>query len=291
MTIMKHITSFLAACMLLGAGANATTIVQSSGNSEASVPLGYYAPYASSGQTPIVYAVEWSQDTTYNNVDVSANLFTPGSPGTVDYTLVTAIGAGTTFAADGIVRGTVTTPTNPADVNLFQLSSLGPGTYYLVLDSPVADTSWQYNVPIQGSYTTAAGVAFLGDQWSSGSSIDSGYTAASSFSGTSLPVEFAVTGTAATPEPATFALTGIALAVGLMCLRRKRRVPALSPAAWQRASSWPYPAQTQRLDCVYFVGASHWVFRLRSKISPDSKALAFATYDPCERRRSGSVDL
>src|SRR5581483_11823681 len=175
------------------------------------------------GQTPTVYAVEWSQNTTYNNVDVSANLFTSGSPGTVDYTLVTATGPGTTFAADGITRGTVTTPTNPTNVNLFQLSSLGPGTYYLVLDSPVANTGWQYNLPIQGSYTTAPGVAFLGDQWSSGTSIDSAYTAASNFSGTSLPVEFEVTGTAATPEPTTFALTGIGLAAGLISLRSTLR--------------------------------------------------------------------
>lgn len=222
MSFTTFIGSSFAACFLLAHALGASTIVQSSGNSEASEPLGYYAPYAPFGITPIVYSVEWSQTSTYSNVDVTANLFTPGSPGTVDYTLVTAIGPGTTFAADGIVQGSVTTPINPADVDLFHLGSLGPGTYYLVLDSPVPNTSWQYNFPIQGNYTTAPGVTFLGDQWSSGTSINTAYTAGSSFAGTTLPVEFQVSGTVATPEPASFGLTGLALIGIAICLSRVR---------------------------------------------------------------------
>jgi hypothetical protein len=210
--------------LLLAGTAGASTILQSIGNSEASEPLGYYAPYAASGITPIVYAVEWSQTSTFTSVDVYANLFTPGSPGTVDYTLVTGIGSGTTFAANGIVQGSVATPTNPAEVDLFHLNSLGPGTYYLVLDSPVPNTSWQYNFPIQGNYTMAVGVTFLGDQWSSGASIDTAYTAGSSFSSTSLPVEFLVTGTMATPEPGTFGVTGLVIVgAGILLLVNSRR--------------------------------------------------------------------
>jgi hypothetical protein len=139
----------------------------------------------------------------------------------VNYTLVTAIGAGTSFATNGIIRGSVTTPTNPSDVDLFHLNSLGPGTYFLVLDSPVPNTSWQYNFPVQGNYTTAPDVAFLGDQWSSGALIDGAYTAASSFSNTSLPVEFQITGTAV-PEPATLGVSLLTMiGAGLFILKRR----------------------------------------------------------------------
>jgi hypothetical protein len=224
MSFTKYSGCSFAACLLLAQAVAASTIVQSIGNSGSSEPLGYYAPYAASGITPIVYAVEWSQTATYTGVDVFANLFTPGSPGTVDYALVKGIGSGTTFATNGIIHGSVTTPTNPTDVDLFHLGSLGPGTYFLVLDSPVPNTSWQYSFPIQGNYTTATGVTFLGDQWSSGALIDSAYTPGSSFSSAPLPVEFLVTGTVATPEPATFGLTFLATIGVVIFISRRRPV-------------------------------------------------------------------
>jgi hypothetical protein len=171
----------------------------------------------------MVYAVEWSQTATYTDVDVTANLFTPSFPGVVDYSLVTEIGTGTTFATSGIIQGSATTPTNPANVNLFDLSSLGPGTYFLVLSSPSPNTCWQYNYPFQGNYSTAPGVTFLGDDWSYGSSIDSAYAPGSSFSGATLPVEFQVTGTTAAPEPATLGMCLIALGGLAIFTSRKRR--------------------------------------------------------------------
>jgi hypothetical protein len=222
MSFIKTLRNSLFACALVANIAGATTIVQSSGNSEASVPLGNYAPYVPYGMTPIVFAVEWTDTSDYANVNVFANLFTPGSPGTVNYELVTAIGAGTSFAADGVVRGTVTTPTNPTDVSLFQLSLLKAGTYYLVLDSPVANTSWQYNFPFQSNYTTDNGVTFLGNQYSYGTSINAGYAPASSFSAIGYPVEFSVTGTVVTPEPSTFAVAGLALVTLSIAMRRLR---------------------------------------------------------------------
>ncbi len=221
MTFTRFLGVGVFAWFLIAHSASADTIIQSAGNSEASEPLGFYAPYAADGITPIVYAVEWSQTATYTNVDVTANLFTPGSSGSVNYALVTAIGPGSSFAADGIVRGSAVTPANPTDVDLFHLNSLGPGTYYLVLDSSVPDTSSQYNFPIQGNYTTASGVTFLGDDWAGGAAINSGYTPASNFDGTILPVEFAVTGRVATaPEPATAGLVALSLiTVGIVSRR------------------------------------------------------------------------
>ncbi|MGA3133101.1 MAG: hypothetical protein ABSD59_20060 [Terracidiphilus sp.] len=221
----KYLGCSFAACLLLAQAAGATTIVQSSGNSDASQPLGYFAPYVPYGLTPTVYAVEWSQTATYTGVDVTANLFTSGSPGVVDYSLVTEIGTGTTFATSGIIQGSVTTPINPADVNLFDLSSLGPGTYFLVLSSPVPDTAWQYNDPFSSaSYSTASGVTFLGDEWSNGTSTDSAYGPGSSFTRATVPVEFQVTGTIVpTPEPAPLGMCLIAIGGFAIFTSRERR--------------------------------------------------------------------
>jgi expansin (peptidoglycan-binding protein) len=198
--------------------ASASIIVQSSGNSMASVPLGYYGPYG----TATVYAVSWTQDSAYTNVDVSANLFNAGGGGTVDYTLTTAIGPSTSFALDGIISGSVTTPANPTDVDLFQLPALGAGTYYLVLDSPTAGSAWQYNFPFLPSYTTGPGVSFLGDQQAQFAAINNSYTAGSSFSPIGYPVEFEVTGSLAAPvpEPNFFGGIGLALLGVAIALRK-----------------------------------------------------------------------
>jgi expansin (peptidoglycan-binding protein) len=203
--------------------ASASIIVQSSGDSLASVPLGYYAPYG----TATVYAVSWSQSSAYTNVDVSANLFNAGGGGTVDYTLTTAIGPNTSFALDGIVSGSITTPANPTDVDLFQLPALGAGTYYLVLDSPTAGSAWQYNFPFLPSYTTGLGVSFLGDHQAQFAAINNSYTAGSSFSTIGFPVEFEVTGSpsAPVPEPNFFAGIGVALLGVAAALRKPARSP------------------------------------------------------------------
>lgn len=204
--------------------AGASTIIQSSGNSEASVPLGFYAPYG----TSTVFAVSWSQTSAYNNVAVFANLFTAGGGGTVDYTLTTAIGPSTSFAQDGIIRGSVAPPANPTDVELFTLPELAAGTYYLVLDSPTPNSAWQYNFPFQSNYTTAPGVSFLGDQQSQFGSIDSAFTAGSTFSPINISVEFSVTGTPSpVPEPSFFAAVGL-LMIGMgICQVRNGKWPAV----------------------------------------------------------------
>ncbi len=223
----KAVRTAIFICAGLAQLACAGTIVESSGDSEASVPLGYYAPYG----TATVYAVAWSQSTSYTGVEVLANLFNSGGGGTVDYALVTAIGEGTSFAQDGIIEGSVTTPANPADVELFQLPVLGPGTYYLVLSSPTEGSGWQYNYPFQSNFTTAPGVSFLGSQQAQFTDIDNTYAPASTFSGISYPVEFDVTGTAgaAAPEPDLAAGIGLAL-VGFSIVLRKARARRVNSA-------------------------------------------------------------
>ena len=212
-------------CAAMAQMAGASTIIQSSGNSGASVPLGFYAPYG----TATVYAVSWSQSSSYSNVSVFANLFNPGGGGTVDYTLTTAIGPSTSFAQDGIIRGSVTTPANPADLELFTLTSLAAGTYYLVLDSPTPNASWQWGFPFQPNYTTAPGVSFLGDRQAQFTVIDSAYTAGSGFSGIGYPVEFSVSGTQATvPEPNFLAGVGLIMIAAAIRRHRGRHASARS---------------------------------------------------------------
>ena len=215
----KALATTMVLCGGLASRAGAGVIVESSGNSEASVPLGYYAPYG----TATVYAVSWSQTSSYTNVDVFANLFNPGGGGTVDYALTTAIGPDTSFAQDGIVEGSVSTPANPTDVELFQLPELGPGQYFLMLDSPTADASWQYNFPFQLNLTSAPGVTFQGSDEAQFSNIDNAYAPGSTFSGIGFGVEFEVTGAAvSTPEPRYDAAIGVVL-LALAGLLRKPR--------------------------------------------------------------------
>jgi hypothetical protein len=219
---LKSIVRIALLCCTLLPLAGASTIIQSLGNSEASVPLGYYTPYG----TSTVFAVSWSQSSSYSNVAVFANLFNSGGGGTVDYTLATAIGPSTSFAQDGIIRGSVTTPSNPTDVQLFTLPELAAGTYSLVLDSPTQNSAWQYNYPFVSDYVTAPGVSHLGGRQAQFGAIDSAHTAGSSFTGIGYAVEFAVTGTPANaPEPNPSAGIGVVLVgLGWLMNRRSRRI-------------------------------------------------------------------
>jgi PEP-CTERM motif len=221
---MQQKNSFLARLLLCGGivaqVAGATTIIESTGNSAGAVPLGYYAPYGSAE----VAAVGWTQTSSYINVDVSASLLTPTFGGTIDYTLVKAIGSGTSFAVDGITQGSLNLPYVYGNVNLFQLPSLGPGTYYLVLDSPTPGSAWLYNYPYQATYTKDAGVSLIGNYSVLGSGIDTTYTPASSFVGENIATEFSVTATPATaPEPGTFLLLGLSLVGISIAMRRVGR--------------------------------------------------------------------
>lgn len=209
--------------------ASADTIVAANGWNQA-LPLGYYAPLAPN-YTPIVFAISWTQATAYQDVNVAAALFDstymPTPPylgGYVNYSLVNAVGPGTSFSANGITQGTVFIGDQIKDWQLFHLDSLAAGTYYLVLDS--SDTaSLMINYPPHPA-TTGTGVTLNGYYVSYAGQRDTAYTPGSSFSYTSEQPEFSITGTpeaAATPEPANLSMAGAGLLfLGSLLYRRSR---------------------------------------------------------------------
>ncbi len=206
---------------------NAAVVVSQTGNDGGFDPLGYYAPYGSNN--PGVGAVEWSQTSTFFNVTISANVWEPnGQPiGTINYTLVTSIGSGSSYATSGVAEGSVTALYDPGYVALVTLPSLGPGTYYLVLDSPSTDTGWSYGYPSGNStIATDPSASFLGEYSSRGAFVDGGYTPGSTFFDSTpyVPLEFSVESADPTgaPEPRAMLMVGLGLA-GLGWLGRRRR--------------------------------------------------------------------
>lgn len=228
---MKSITFLFGALFAIGqAAATPITIVSQTGNNTASYPLGYYAPYGSTNN-PGVGAVSWTQTDTFTNVTISANIWQVNgyTPGTTHAYLVSAIGNGTTFGTTGVAQATITSlPINPSLLPVLTVSTLGPGTYYLVIDSDAVNSSWTYGYQAPSTVTTAAGVTFGGNFGARGSSVNTSYSPGSSFfqfSSGIVPFSFSVTtdtpstDSTNTPEPATFALTALAL-LAATCVRR-----------------------------------------------------------------------
>ncbi len=120
------------------------------------------------------WSVGWSQTGTYTNVSISADVNIVGSPGDppikptdtgLSY-LTTQVGSGTTVA-NQIASGTFAGPSNWADnptpnwITLFTGLTLGPGTYYVTLDTTGYGGGWRVdttaNLPALGPGVTPAG--------------------------------------------------------------------------------------------------------------------------------------
>lgn len=224
------ITLFLP--MIPGAFADTIVAVNDTGGTLSSQPL-YYYPALAPNYTPTVLALSWTQASAFQNVAVSATLFdfdsNCGSSGCsyggyVNYTFVNAIGPGTSYAANGIARGSTFVNDSIQSWQLFTLNSLNAGTYYLVLDS-ANQASAIYQFQGTTTVTKAPGVTFNGTLWSNDGARDTGYTAASNFSGDNEPIEFSVTGdpVSTVSEPATFPILVVGLALlGLIAKQRNR---------------------------------------------------------------------
>jgi hypothetical protein len=151
-------------------------------------------------------AVSWTQTGSYSNVDILANISNTSS-GTATATayLMAQIGAGTTATNEVVAPVTASVTGNPglnAMTTIFSGLSLGPGTYFLVLDPNTTDFHWDLTIP--PAITTDSGVT-------AGPSVATNTVAAfppaSVFGSESFSFIFEVTGTAggstSTPEPST----------------------------------------------------------------------------------------
>jgi hypothetical protein len=170
----------------------------------------------------------WTQTGTYTGVSISA-LLDGGvaGPGMVTAYLTDQIGAGTSATNDITLPSTVVAPTETRGyVTLFSNLTLGPGTYYLVLDGSAFAGPAGWSGTSDPTYTLDSGVGSVNELVISGT--QAAFAPASTFTepGTSA-FFFDVTGTpgapSAVPEPSTVCSLGTGLA-GLvyLALRRSR---------------------------------------------------------------------
>jgi hypothetical protein len=179
--------------------------------------------FSTTGET-LLYA-SWTQTGPgFTGVDVLADLFdTSGSDGTGLAWLVTQVGTGTT-SSDEVV-GTAQfsidiTNTSPSMTTLFSGLTLGPGTYYLVIQNAAGTLAW-----VQDSTATpeaAGGVTVNPDEvnLNSPASFPPASTAFGTDTGKAANLLYQVTYTSAVPEPATAGLMLAALGIGALLLRK-----------------------------------------------------------------------
>ena len=123
---MRKVLCF--AILTLTTGFAQTTIVSQTGT-----PTTFFGALSS---------VSWTQSSTFNNVSIAANFrnanpSAAGAAATGTAFLTTQLGAGTTTAQQIATTSISTTSTTGADVTLFSGLTLGPGTYFLVVNPTV----------------------------------------------------------------------------------------------------------------------------------------------------------
>ena len=168
----------------------------------------------------------WTQTGTYSGVTIQASLVGSGDfvnalTGTAY--LMSQVGPGTTTANQLATPFAISLASGLTNVTLFTGLTLGPGTYYLLINGGTLPVGW--GVTSTPSFTTDAGISGIAELTLSGG--QAGYAPASSFTTPTSGEQFlfTVTGTpvtgSPTPEPGTSALiaTGIA---ALALIRRKR---------------------------------------------------------------------
>jgi MYXO-CTERM domain-containing protein len=191
------------------------------------------SPGPTYGGLDLRYA-SWSQTETFTNVTVAASLseFFPGVPGLGNAWLMTQVGAGTTAALHQVATASLNITGGFALRDLFTIPTLGPGTYYLVIQGDEANGPiyWEgsgsnFIVSPWPTVTTAPGVTDRGDSIRSGSVAS--FAPASGFFSPNFASTLLFTVTSedeppangAVPEPATGLLAAAALA-GLAFRRR-----------------------------------------------------------------------
>lgn len=188
-----------------------------------------YNATGGTGALDNLLAVSWSETGSYTGVTISANISAPTESTTATGTayLVDQLGAGTTLASNEIAGAGpigVSVTGNPGlngMTTIYSGLTLGPGTYYLVIDP--TDTSLHWDLTTSAGIVTDTGVT-QGPSEIANSAVS--FPPASAFGSESNLLIYEVTGTAgtvgpgpSTPEPSTVAmlLTGLG---ALVCLRK-----------------------------------------------------------------------
>ena len=175
------------------------------------------------GQTSGWVASTWTQTGSYSNVTIGADL----ARGTGVAYLLTQLGPGTTVANEVVAPFAVSDPGNPSIntlTTLFSGISLGPGTYFLLIDP--AGGGIFYDIAGTPTRTLDAGVTQGSDRGLSGAVV--AFSPASTNQVQANSLIFNVTGTpgavAATPEPASvgMALSGL-FGIGIVLRKRSPR--------------------------------------------------------------------
>lgn len=188
----------------------------------------------STGSTHGWEAVTWTQTGTYNNVTIGANLATDNGLSTSTGTayLMTQLGPGTTAANEVTTPFAISVSGNPGLNNMTQLFShltLGPGTYYLLINPTSINApdslDWDRSNPTLRTLDT--GVTQGSDLTLSGSVASFPPASSSVTSTNSVSLIFSVTGDptvgvpSTTPEPSSIGMMLAGLA-GLWLTVRKR---------------------------------------------------------------------
>ena len=174
-------------------------------------------------------AVSWTQTTSYTDVSVEADLAANNGLSEAIGTayLMKEIGAGTTAISDEIASAPVSVSGNPGLDNLtsvFSSLSLGPGTYYLVIEPASVNNvdSLEWDMAGMPSQTFGTGVSDV--MAFAGTTTNAAFPPANTFaSELSTPI-FSVTGdlgviTSPTPEPSTTIL--LACGLGALAVAHK----------------------------------------------------------------------
>ncbi len=192
-----------------------------------------YNGVGTSGSSGGWKAVTWTQTGTYNNVTIGANLATNNGLSTSTGTayLMTQVGPGTTAANEVTTPFAISVSGNPGGnvmTQLFSHLTLGPGTYYLLINptsvNSVDSLDWdEAGSPLR---TLDTGVTQGSDLAISGS-VAPFPPASSSVSSTSASLIFSVTGDpvvgvpSTTPEPSSIGMMLAGLAALGFTVRKR----------------------------------------------------------------------
>lgn len=178
----------------------------------------------STGRSNALFAVSWAQTGTFTNVSIFANINDGPGNGTATGTayLMNQIGAGTTAANEVVSPVTASVNGNPglnAMTTIFSNLTLGPGTYFLVINP--TDTLLDWDETSSVGVTEDPGVT--GGASETAGTV-AGFAPASAFTTNAFSLIYEVTGTpsaqSTAPEPTSIAT--LFLGLGALAFTRKR---------------------------------------------------------------------